>query len=124
MPGPLFTFAAFLGTVIDDAKSPVLMAAICLVAVFAPSWLLIGGVLPLWERLRRVAALRSALAGTNAAVVGLLGAALYRPAWTGAVSGVADVIFLLGIAGVFLVWRMPVWLVVIAAGLVGGLVLR
>lgn len=124
VPGPLFTFAAYLGTVIDGAESPLRMSAICLVAIFAPSWLLIGGVLPLWERLRRIATLRSALAGTNAAVVGLLGAALYRPAWTGAVHGVADVIFLLAIAVLFLVWRVPVWAVVILAGVAGGLVLR
>jgi chromate transporter len=124
VPGPLFTFAAYLGTVIEDSDSPVRMAAICLVAVFAPSWLLIGGVLPLWERLRRIASLRSALAGTNAAVVGLLGAALYRPAWTGAVNEIGDVLFLLGIAAAFLVWRMPVWAVVIVAGFAGGLVLR
>ena len=123
VPGPLFTFAAYLGTVIEDAESPLTMATICLVAVFAPSWLLIGGVLPLWEKLRRIGTLRSALDGTNAAVVGLLGAALYRPAWTGAVNESGDVLFLIGVAIAFLVWRVPVWAVVIAAGVVGGFLL-
>ncbi len=123
VPGPLFTFAAYLGSVMSPGGAPLLMAMLCLVAVFLPSFLLVGGLLPLWEKMRTVTALRRALAGTNAAVVGLLGAALYRPAWTGSISGVDDFIFLLGVAALLLVWKWPVWLVVILAGLAGAVFL-
>jgi len=123
VPGPLFTFAAYLGSVMSLGPAPVLMGMLCLIAVFLPSFLLVGGLLPLWDKMRKFTALRRALAGTNAAVVGLLGAALYRPAWTGSISGVGDFVFLLGVAALLLVWKWPVWLVVILAGLAGAVFL-
>lgn len=123
VPGPLFTFAAYLGSVMSLGGSPLLMALLCLVAIFLPSFLLVGGLLPLWEKIRTVSAFRQALAGTNAAVVGLLGAALYRPAWTSSISSIDDFIFMLGVAAFLLVWKWPVWLVVILAGIAGGVFL-
>ena len=95
------------------------MAAICLVGIFLPAWLLVLGVMPFWEAVVRRPGLRAALAGTNAAVVGLLGSALYDPVWVGAVQSARDVVFLIGVAAALLVLRLPAWLVVIAAG-IGG----
>ena len=91
VPGPLFTFAAYLGAVSTVAPAGWLGGVICLAAIFLPSFLLIWGVLPFWDNLRRSTGFGRALSGTNAAVVGLLAAALYTPVWTGAVSGWVDV---------------------------------
>ena len=114
VPGPLTTFAAYLGAVIGGWK----MAALCLVAVFLPSFLLVIGVLPFWDDLRRRSATQAALRGINAAVVGLLIAAFYNPVWATAILGKGDfalaaVAFLL-----LMMWRTPPWLVVLicAAG--------
>jgi chromate transporter len=92
VPGPLFTFAAYLGAVSTPSPNGVAGAAIALVAIFLPSFLLIFGALPFWERLRASVAFRRALTGTNAAVVGILLAALYTPVWTTAVTGPLDVV--------------------------------
>ena len=91
VPGPLFTFSAYLGTVAGPAPNGVGGAVIALVAIFLPGILLIYGALPFWGWLRGSAQLRRALAGTNAAVVGIPLAALYTPIWTGAVSAPVDV---------------------------------
>ncbi len=123
VPGPLFTFSSFVGAAVDSEFNPWTMSLIALVGVFLPSWLLVLGVMPFWDRLRTIPTMRAALAGTNAAVVGLLGAALYTPVWTGAIRGTGDVIFMLGIAALLLVWKFPPWLVVIIAALGGWLVL-
>jgi chromate transporter len=109
VPGPLFTFAAYLGAVIGGWRT----AALCLVAVFLPSFLLVIGVLPFWEAIRRRPMAQAALKGVNAAVVGLLLAALYHPVWTAAIMSAKDfalasVAFLLLFA-----WQTPPWLVVI-----------
>ena len=90
VPGPLFSFAAYLGAVATPLGG-VGGGAVALVAIYLPSFLLLFGVLPFWDRLRRSASFRRALVGVNAAVVGLLAAALYQPVWTGAVGSVADV---------------------------------
>jgi len=119
VPGPLFTFSAYLGSLIQGPGGPWGMAAICLVGIFLPAWLLVLGVMPFWEAVVRRPGLRAALAGTNAAVVGLLGSALYDPVWVGAVQSARDVVFLIGVAAALLVLRLPAWLVVIAAG-IGG----
>ncbi|MGC2415331.1 MAG: chromate transporter, partial [Stellaceae bacterium] len=113
VPGPLFTFSAYLGTVMGPAPNGWVGGAICLVAIFLPSFLLLIGVLPFWDSLRRRPAIQSALRGVNAAVVGLLLAALYRPVWTSAIFGPAD--FALGIVAFLLLalWAVPPWLVVI-----------
>ena len=85
MPGPLFTFAAYLGAVMGPAPNGWLGAAICLVAIFLPSFLLVIGVLPFWQMLRGRPSRRRRCTGVNAAVVGLLLAALYNPVWTTAI---------------------------------------
>jgi len=120
VPGPLFTFAAYLGAVADPGPGGLAGALVCLVAVFLPGFLLVVGALPFWAGLRRAAWAQAVLAGINAAVVGLLLAALYDPVWiVGVVSGTT---FLLAVAaGVALVaWRLPPWLVVLATGAAGA----
>ena len=85
VPGPLFTFAAYLGTVMGQAPHGWFGGIICLVAIFLPSFLLLIAALPFWDGLRHRSAVRSALRGVNAAVVGVLLAALYHPVWTSAI---------------------------------------
>jgi chromate transporter len=120
VPGPLFTFAAYLGTVSGPEPHGWLGALICLLAIFAPSFLLVIGALPFWDGLRRVPMVRRALLGVNAAVVGLLLAALYHPVWTSGILSGTD--FALGLAAFTLLvfWKLPPWLVVIMAALAGG----
>jgi chromate transporter len=117
VPGPLFTFAAYLGTVMGPAPHGWAGGLICVSAIYLPSFLLLVGVLPFWDALRRRGGIRAALAGVNAAVVGLLLAALYTPVWTSAIFAPAD--FALGIAAFLLLvmWRVPPWLVVILGAL-------
>ncbi|MBI4185139.1 MAG: chromate efflux transporter [Proteobacteria bacterium] len=121
VPGPLFTFSAYLGAVSGPAPNGVAGGAIALVAIFAPSFLILIGVLPFWDDLRRRAGLKSALSGVNAAVVGLLLAALYTPVFTGAIRGAADAALGLGLFALLAVWRLAPWLVVVAAALAGAL---
>lgn len=114
VPGPLFTFAAYLGAAVGQVTGDVAAAAVALVAIFLPGLLLVTGVLPFWEGVRRRADAQAAMRGANAAVVGILGAALYNPVWTSAVLSPAD--FALALAG-FLgltMWKLPPWVVVIA----------
>lgn len=117
VPGPLFTFAAYLGTVMGPAPNGWAGGLLCLVAIYLPSFLLLIGVLPFWDALRRRAAIRAALTGVNAAVVGLLLAALYIPVWTSAIHAPAD--FAIGIVAFLLLapWLAPPWLVVILGAL-------
>ena len=113
VPGPLFTFSAYLGTVMGPPPNGCLGGLICLVAIFLPSFLLLIAALPYWEMLRRRPAVQSALRGINAAVVGILLAALYNPVWTSAILSPRD--FAIGIVAFLLLalWRVPPWLVVI-----------
>jgi chromate transporter len=122
VPGPLFTFSAYLGTVMGKAPNGWLGGLLCLVAIFLPSFLLLVGALPFWDALRRRPAVQAGLRGVNAAVVGLLLAALYRPVWTSAIFGPAD--FALGIAAFLLLalWSVPPWLVVILGALAASAV--
>ncbi len=119
VPGPLFTFAAYLGAIMSTGPNGFLGAAICLIGVFLPSWLLVIGALPFWDDFRARTGVQSALRGLNAAVVGLLLAALYQPVWTSAVHRPAD--FALGLAafGLLTFWKCPPWLVVILAAAAG-----
>ena len=121
MPGPLFTFAAFLGASMSQAPSGWLGGLLCLLAIFAPSFLLVLGALPFWESLRRSPRTQAALAGVNAAVVGLLLAALYQPVWTSAIFSARD--FGLALVGLvaLMVWKLPPWLVVVGSGALGWL---
>jgi len=118
VPGPLFTFAAYLGTVMRPAPDGWQGGLLCLAAIYLPSFLLLIAALPHWERLRRMPAVQTTLRGVNAAVVGVLLAALYNPVWTSAILGPRD--FAIGIVAFLLlaVWALPPWLVVIlgAAG--------
>ena len=115
VPGPLFTFAAFLGTVMADAPNGWAGGLLALVAIFIPSFLLVFGALPFWQMLRRQSGVQSALLGVNAAVVGLLLAAFYDPVWTNGILTPVDFI-LAAIAFIALVfWKAPSWLIVIAA---------
>jgi chromate transporter len=113
VPGPLFTFAAYLGTVSTVPPNGWIGAFICLVGIFASSFLLVIGPLPFWDALRRFRPMRSALVGVNAAVVGMLLAFLYDPVWTNAIRSAAD--FGLALAGFVLLmfWKVPPWLVVL-----------
>ena len=114
VPGPLFTFAAYLGAVASVAPGGVAGAALALVAIFAPGLLLLMAALRFWNGLRARGDVRAAMAGVNAAVVGLLGSALYNPVWTSAVRGPTD--FAIAAAGfvALIVWRAPPLLVVVA----------
>jgi len=121
VPGPLFTFAAYLGALISPVPSAWLGALLALVVIFIPGLLLLVAVLPHWDRFRQWHHARSLMRGANAAVVGILGAALYDPVWTGAILGPHE--FALALAGFLLltVWKLPAWGVVIL--LAGGGVL-
>jgi chromate transporter len=125
VPGPLFTFAAYLGTVMSPRPNGAIGALICLTAIFLPSFLLVIGALPFWDELRRRASAQAALRGVNAAVVGLLLAAFYQPVWTTGVASAAD--FALATAAFLLLfmWQTPPWLVVVlcagAGAAFGGL---
>lgn len=123
MPGPIFTFAAYLGAIEGPAPHGWLGAVIATVAIFFPSFLLIGGLLPFWDRLRHVPAVQAALRGVNAAVVGVLLAALFTPIWTGAVHTSAE--FGLGLTAflALTMWGVPPWLVVVAGAAAGAAVL-
>jgi chromate transporter len=122
VPGPLFTFAAYLGAVMGPQPNGWAGASLCLVAVFLPSFLLVFGALPFWDELRRRRWAQSALTGVNAAVVGLLLAALYNPVWTAGITSGAD--FALGSAAFLLLfmWKTPPWLVVVLSAAGGALI--
>ncbi|MGO2767819.1 chromate efflux transporter [Pseudomonas taetrolens] len=119
VPGPLFTFAAFLGASMNLAPSGWAGGMVCLLAIFAPSFLLIVGALPFWEQLRRSLRTQAALAGVNAAVVGLLLAALYQPVWTSAILRTEDFALALLALVALMFWKLPPWLVVLGSGVAG-----
>ena len=120
IPGPLFTFAAYLGAVMAAEPNGWSGASLCLVAIFLPSFLLVVGVLPWWDLLRRQAVVRAGLAGVNAAVVGLLAAAFYSPVCRGAIGSPADVA-VAAAAALLVVWKVPSWAVVILGAMAGAL---
>ncbi len=119
VPGPLFTFAAYLGAVLEPAPNGLAGAAIALIAVFLPGFLLLLGVAPFWDRFRQFDAARALMMGTNAAVVGILGAALYDPLWTTAILAPAD--FAVAAVGFILLtmWKAPPWVVVALCAVAG-----
>lgn len=123
VPGPLFTFAAYLGSVSSEIPSGWLGAAIALTAIFLPSFLLIIGMLPFWEHLRKFQAMQRAMLGINAAVVGLLLSAFYNPVWTSAILSVGD--FILAAAGFILLQflKTPSWAVVLLSAITAGILL-
>jgi chromate transporter len=124
VPGPLFTFAAYLGAVMTPRPNGIAGAALALVAVFLPSFLLIVGTLPFWDALRVRSDIQGILRGVNAAVVGLLLAALYRPVWTSAIHAPRDVALALAAFGLLAFWNAPPWLVVLFAAVGGAFLAR
>lgn len=121
VPGPLFTFAAYLGAVSSQTPNGWVGATIALTAIFLPAFLLVIGALPLWESARRHPAMQRAMLGVNAAVVGLLLAAFYQPVWTSAIRSAQD--FGLAAFAVLLLmfWKAPPWAVVIFCAVAAGL---
>jgi chromate transporter len=119
MPGPLFTFAAFLGAVETSGPNGWIGALVATVSIFASSFLLVGGLMPFWDDLRHRPNVRAALRGVNAAVVGVLLAALFNPIWTGTVHGSADFGFALVGFLLLTVWKLPPWCVVAIGAFVG-----
>lgn len=124
VPGPLFTFSAYLGAVMGPEPNGWAGALLALVAIFLPAFLLVMGALPFWDVLRSHSGFQAALRGINAAVVGLLLSALYRPVWISAIHSPAD--FGLGLAafGFLSFWKLPPWLVVVLTALGGEILAR
>ena len=125
LPGPLFSFSAYLGTVLTPPRPGGWIGAVlCLLAIYLPSGLLVLGVLPFWENLRRRPGAQATLRGANAAVVGLLLAALYNPVWTSAVHTSGDLALALVVFGLLTFWKLPPWMVVGLAAVGGELFLK
>jgi chromate transporter len=124
VPGPLFTFSAYLGAVMGNEPNGWTGALLALVAIFLPSFLLVVGALPFWDVLRAMPIFQSALKGINAAVVGLLMSALYKPVWTSAIYSSAD--FGLGLVafGLLMFWKCPPWFVVVLTAVGGEMIAR
>jgi len=120
VPGPLFTFAAYLGAIMTAPPSGWPGAALCLVAIFLPGLLLVLGVLPFWASLGRGALMRACLRGVNAAVVGVLLGALYDPVWTKAIGGPADFALALVAFALLVIWKAPPWLAVLVSAAGGA----
>ena len=123
VPGPLFTFAAYLGAIEKPAPNGIIGGAVALIAIFLPSFLLVMGTLPFWNVLRTRADLRSALEGINASVVGLLLAALYHPIWTTAITSTTAFSLALVSFALLAWWRVPPWMVVLGGALAAQLLL-
>lgn len=122
VPGPLFSFAAYLGFILDTTPTRWVGAAMALFAIFLPSYLLVVGALPFWTRLRSSTVCQAALAGTNAGVVGLLLAAFYDPVWKVAILSRADFGLALAAFLALELWKLPPWLVVILTAIASALI--
>lgn len=118
VPGPLFTFASYLGAIMGGWFG----AFICTVGIFLPAFLLVVGVLPFWDSLRRNPKMQAALVGINAAVVGILLAALYNPIWTSSILAPKDFALAAILFGMLVFWKLPPWVVVIT-GAFGGILI-
>ncbi|MEL0144952.1 MAG: chromate transporter, partial [Alphaproteobacteria bacterium] len=117
-----FSLTGYLGTVAAPPGGYAggwIGGALAIVAVFLPSFLLLGAALPFWETLRRRTRVRAALSGVNAAVVGLLLAVLYTPVWTSTVRDASDFAAVIVAAVLLAAWRLPPWLVVLLAAVAG-----
>ncbi|WP_226529732.1 chromate transporter [Metabacillus niabensis] len=118
VPGPLFTFAAYLGAVINGWQG----GLVATVAIFLPAFLLILGTLPFWDTLRRNPKIKGALLGVNAAVVGILISAFYHPIWTSSILAPIDFAFAAVLFSMLVYWKLPPWIIVLT-GAVGGLLI-
>lgn len=119
LPGPLFSFAAFLGAVSTNTPNGLVGAIIALIAIFLPSFLLIIGVLPLWENLRRYPSMQRAMLGINASVVGLLLTAFYQPVWVSSIFSLNDYLLAMTAFLSLQFWRMQAWIVVFFCAIAG-----
>ena len=124
VPGPLFTFSAYLGFVLHPQPNGLSGAALALIAIFLPGILMTAGSLPFWDLLRKRASFQSAIRGINAAVVGLLLAAFYHPVWTSAIFKPLDFGLALLSFGLLAFWKLPPWLVVVLTAVGGELIAR
>jgi chromate transporter len=120
LPGPLFTFAAYLGALLPTKPNGLSGAALALAAIFLPGLLLVIGVLPFWNRLRANPTMQSLLAGVNASVVGILAAALYRPLWTSTVKAPVDYVLVLAASLALIVCKVRPWIVVCITAAAGA----
>lgn len=120
VPGPLFTFAAYLGTAASIPPGGVAGATIALSAIFLPGILALIGTLPFWQALRAHPSAQAGMQGVNAAVVGLLGAALYNPVWTNSVANPTDFAIAAAAFTLLVAWRAPPLLAVAARAVAGG----
>ncbi|MFP7176957.1 chromate transporter [Priestia filamentosa] len=118
VPGPLFTFAAYLGTVMNGWQGGLLATF----AIFLPAFLLILGTLPFWDSLRRNPKIKGALMGVNAAVVGILIAAFYEPIWTSSILAPIDFAFAAILFSMLVHWKLPPWVIVITGAIGGSLI--
>ncbi|MCM3761517.1 chromate transporter [Alkalihalobacillus oceani] len=118
VPGPLFTFAAYIGAVINGWQGGLLAT----IAIFLPAFLLIFGTLPFWQSLRQNASIKGVLMGVNAAVVGILFSALYQPIWTSSILSAIDFAFAAILFGMLVFWKLPPWVIVLT-GAAGGFLL-
>ncbi|QDP41124.1 chromate efflux transporter [Radiobacillus deserti] len=118
VPGPLFTFAAYLGAVMNGWQGGLLAT----VAIFLPAFLLIYGTLPFWDALRRNPSIKGALMGVNAAVIGILISAFYHPIWTSSILAPIDFAFAAVLFSMLVYWKLPPWIVVLT-GAIGGAVI-
>ncbi len=119
VPGPLFTFAAYLGAVLKSEPNGIVGSGLALLAIFLPGFLILTGILPFWDRFRSKAAAQSLMRGANATVVGILGAALYSPVFTSAITGLRDLTLALAGFVALMAWRAPPWLVVVLSAMAG-----
>ena len=122
LPGPLFAFTSFLGASISVGPGGVAGGVLALVATYVPSWLLILGAMPYWDRLRQLRTAQAALMGANAAVVGLLLAAFFDPIWSSAITGPSRLAFALVAFGTLRFGKLPPWALVLGCGAVGAVV--
>ncbi|MCY4476039.1 MAG: chromate efflux transporter [Chloroflexi bacterium] len=120
IPGPLFTFSAYLGTVMDIGPGGISGALIALVAIFLPSFLLVIAILPFWNQLSRASNFRAAMVAINAAVVGILAAAFFDPVWTSSIKEPKDFALAAAAFGLLMFWKLPSWLVVIICAAAGA----
>ncbi|MDF0728183.1 chromate transporter [Cytobacillus sp. S13-E01] len=118
VPGPLFTFAAYLGAVINGWQGGILAT----IAIFLPAFLLVFGTLPFWDSMRRNPNIKGALMGVNAAVVGILISAFYHPIFTGSIIAPIDFALAALLFSMLVYWKLPPWIVVVAGAIGGSLI--
>jgi chromate transporter len=123
LPGPLFSFAAYLGAAKGGSPNGWLAGLWCLFAILLPPILLVTGLLPLWNRLRASAAAQSLLAGANATVVGILLAALYQPIWISAIDSAKSLALALVLFAGLQIWKIASWILVLIGAVIGGIFL-